>query len=156
MTDCPFFSRLLCQRTSCTRDNGEHLHGTSLVEAMVRNYECDDVRCSFPPKGSSANAKLHEFKRIKPEVENFHDSGNPVSVVNYPSILNPFAQEHVAMSMPANANYTSPPLQHFSQPLQDSMEDALDRRNNPSQTNGTFAGADMATCSCANGFKIDG
>ena len=104
------------------------------LETEVSNSACD----SFQPKGSSANAKLHAFKRIKPEVENFHGSGNPVPVVNYPSTLNPFAQEHIAMSTPANVNYASPPLQHFSQPTQNSVEHALDQRNNPSQTNGNI------------------
>ena len=59
-------------------------------------------------------------------------------VVNYLSILNPFTQEHVAMSTPVNVNYTSSPLQHSSQPIQDSMEHALDQHNNPSQTNGNI------------------
>ena len=72
------------------------------------------------------------------KVENFHDSGNPVPVVSYLSTLNPFAQEHVAMSTPANIDYTSPPLQHSSKPIQNSMVHALDQCINPSPTNGNI------------------
>ena len=104
------------------------------LETEVSN----STRDSFPPKGSSANAKFREFERIKPKVKNFHDSGNPIPVVNYPSTLNPFAQEHVIMSTPGNVNYTSPPLQHSSQPIQGSVEHVLDQRINPSQTNGNI------------------
>ena len=119
---------LTTQASSVSKNNPPTL------ETEVSN----SARDSFPPKGSSANAKFHECERIKPKVENFHDFGNPIPVVNYPSTLNPFAQEHVAMSTPANADYTSPPLQHSSQPIQDGMEHALDQRINASQTNGNI------------------
>ena len=119
---------LTTQASSVSKNNPPTL------ETEVSN----SARDSFPPKGSSANAKFHECERIKPKVENFHDSGNPIPVVNYPSTLNPFAQEHVAMSTPANVDYTSSLLQHSSQPIQDGMEHALDQRINASQTNGNI------------------
>ena len=75
------------------------------LETEVSN----STRDSFPPKGSSANAKFREFERIKPKVEDFHDSGYPIPVVNYPSTLDSFTQEHVAISTSANVDYTSPP-----------------------------------------------
>lgn len=75
---------LTTQASSVSKNNPPTL------ETEVSN----SARESLPPKGSSANAKFHECERIKPKVENFHDSGNPIPVVNYPSTLNPFAQEH--------------------------------------------------------------
>ena len=71
------------------------------------------------PGTSFPIAMSHENDQLEPRME---DSNKPgFSVINYPSSLNPFAQEYVALSTPENAERTSLPIAQCKQSTPNSM-----------------------------------
>ena len=71
------------------------------------------------PSTSFPIAQSHENDQLEPRIEDSNNSGFPV--INYPSSLNPFAQECVALSTPKNAERTSLPIAQCKQSTTNSM-----------------------------------
>ena len=67
-----------------------------------------ETRNPLLPSTSFPIAQSHENDQLEPRIEDSNNPGFPV--INYPSSLNPFAQEYVALSTPKNAEDTSLPI----------------------------------------------
>ena len=85
------------------------------------------------PSTSFPIAQSHENDQLEPRIEDSNNSGFPV--INYPSSLNPFAQECVALSTPKNAERTSLPIAQCKQSTTNSMGLNFDQSvNSPNRT----------------------
>ena len=87
------------------------------------------------PTTSFPIAKSLENDQLEPRIEDSNNPGFPV--INYPSSLNPFAQEYVALSTPEKAERTSLPIAQCKQSTPNSIGLNFDQsENSPNRTTG--------------------